>query len=218
MKRNAITLLLALAVLASELVCAAKVYKWTDDQGNVIYSDTPHSGAVEIDIPTKPAGIVPLPPETPRSRRPAAGKENVESYDTLAIVAPTNEQVLDNPQGRVDVSLIIKPPLRTDQRHAIRVMMDGRPLEMPYTATEIAVTNVERGSHALEVEIINRAGNVLLASKAVTFQVHEPSRLAPAGPDIYPPVYPPQPYPPTYKPVYSPQPYQPQGRPKPSTK
>src|SRR5689334_6872701 len=95
-------------------------------------------------------------------------------------------------------------------------------LETPDTGGEMFVTNVKRGTHTLQAEVVNRAGNTLIASQAVTFHVHEPSRLAPGGPppppkpDIYPRVYPPQPYPPTYKPVYPPQPYPPQGRPKPN--
>jgi len=222
MKGSAIMLLLALAFLGTELACAAKIYKWTDDQGNVIYSDTPHRGAIEMDVPTDPAGIIPVPPEKMRAPRQPAAEKSVERYGTLIIVSPTNEQVLDNPQGRVNVSLAVKPSVRTDQGHAIRLVIDGQPLETPYTGGEMFLTNVERGTHTLQAEVVNRAGNTLFASQAVTFHVHEPSRLAPGGPppppqpDIYPPVYPPQPYPPTYKPVYPPQPYPPQGRPKPN--
>ena|SRR5689334_6872698 len=111
--------------------CAAKVYKWTDDQGKVIYSDTPHRGAIEMDVPTEPAGIIPVPPEKmPAPRQPAA-EESVERYGTLIIVSPTNEQVLDNPQGRVNVSLAVKPSVRTDEGHAIRLVMDGQPWKRP---------------------------------------------------------------------------------------
>ena len=88
-------------------------------------------------------------------------------------------------------------------------MMDGQPLETPYTGGEMFLTNVERGTHTLQAEVVNRAGNTLFASQAVTFHVHEPSRLAPGGP-------PPPPQPDIYPPVYPPQPYPPQGRPKPN--
>jgi len=99
MKGSAIMLLLALAFLGTELACAAKIYKWTDDQGNVIYSDTPHRGAIEMDVPTDPAGIIPVPPEKMRAPRQPAAEESVESYGTLTIVSPTNDQVLDNPKA-----------------------------------------------------------------------------------------------------------------------
>ena len=219
MKGSSVTLLLALAFFGSGLACAAKVYKWTDEQGNVIYSDTPHRGAIEIELPTEPAGIIPVPPDKmPTSKQPAAAEQSGESYTMLTIVSPTNEQVLDNPQGRVNVSLRVEPSLRGEQGHTIRLVIDGQPIDTLYTSDEIVITDVERGTHTLQVEVVNRAGNALIASEAVTFHIHEPSRLAPAGPDIYPPVYPPQPYPPIYKPVYPPQPYPPQGRPKPNVK
>ena len=99
MKGSAIMLLLALAFSGTELACAATVYKWTDDQGKVMYSDTPRRGAIEMDVPTEPAGIIPVPPEKmPAPRHPAA-EESVESYGTLTIVSPTNDQVLDNPKA-----------------------------------------------------------------------------------------------------------------------
>jgi len=65
----------------------------------VNYSDTPHRGAIEMDVPTDPAGIIPVPPEKMRAPRQPAAEESVESYGMLTIVSPTNDQVLDNPKA-----------------------------------------------------------------------------------------------------------------------
>jgi hypothetical protein len=183
---------------------AAKIYKWTDAQGNVIYSDTPRPGAIEMDIPTEPAGIVPVPPQEPTkpgegTAQPAAG------YDALTVRSPAEGQVLENPGGWVNVSLAVTPALRTAEGHAIRLRLDGQTLAARYPGSEIAIPDVQRGEHMLEAEVVDRAGAVLITSAVVTFTVHEASSQAPEGPEIYPPATPGQPYPPVYSPVYPPQ-------------
>jgi hypothetical protein len=177
---------------------AAKLYKWTDEQGNVVYSDTPRPGAVEIEVHTEPAGIVPVPPgATPAEPpAPAAG-----GYDSLIIAAPADQAVLEDPEGRVGVSLALAPALQTDAGHAIQLRLDGRALETRYAASEIVLTDVERGEHVVQAEVVDANGTVLIASAAVTFVQHRPSELAPHGPDIYSPAVPPPPYPPVYPPV-----------------
>ena len=202
-------LLLAMPVAAH----AAKIYKWTDPQGNVIYSDTPRPGAVEIEVPTEPAGIVPVPPRD--AAQPSQPAAQPAAYQTLTVVSPADQQVLENIGGLVNVSLALAPSLQVAEGHAIRLRLDGRTLGTRYPGAEIALPNVERGEHTLAAEVVDRAGAVLIASAAVSFTVHEPSSEAPAGPDIYPPTVPGQVYPPTYPPVYPPQPYPPSGRPRP---
>lgn len=204
-----------LATLAGILpVCAGavEVYKWTDEQGNVIYSDKPHRGAVKIEVPTAPAGIVPVPPE----KIPAQDKgAEAGPYGALIVVSPSSGQMIAESDGAVDVSLALEPALRTNKGDAIRLRLDGQVLEQRYGDVEIGLEAVARGSHTLQAEVVDAAGAVLIASAPVTFNVQAPSALAPAGPDIYQPTTPPPAYPPTYKPVYPPQPYPPQGRPKP---
>ena len=131
------------------------------------------------------------------------------------MASPAKDQIIEDPGGWVSVSLAVEPPLRVSQGDAIRLKLDGQTLDTRYTGSEIAIPSVPRGTHTLQAEVVNPAGTVLITSASVTFHVQEPSSQAPAGPDIYDPVYPGQPYPPTYKPVYPPQPYPPQGRPKP---
>lgn len=211
MTRNAALLLTALAALAPAASQGAKVYKWTDAAGNVVYSDTPTRGAEVLDLPTEPAGIAPPPPRQVSVKRPPAGP----LYGALIMASPSEGQLIQDLTGSVSVSLAVEPPLRVSQGDAIRLRLDGQPLDTRYTGNDIAIPGVPRGTHTLQAEVVNPAGNVLIATGSVTFHVQEPSVQAPAGPAIYPQTIPGQPYPPTYKPVYPPQPYPPQGRPKP---
>lgn len=206
-------LVIALLLPASGSGQSVKVYKWTDPQGNVTYSDTPRPGAKEIEILTEPAGIAPVRPEQMPQARPRTPDQ---LYGALIIASPSEGQIVEDPAGSVNVSLAVEPPLRVSQGDAIRLKLDGQVLDTRYTGGEVAIPSVPRGTHTLQAEVVNPAGKELIASAAVTFHMHAPSSQAPAGPAIYDPVYPGQPYPPTYRPVYPPQPYPPQGRPKPA--
>jgi hypothetical protein len=213
MKSAPSALLCSLLLLAPIGGQAAKVYKWTDAQGNVIYSDSPRPGAEEIEVPTEPAGIVPVAP----GKMPPAGQAVPrEGYGALIVASPSNEQVIEDPGGAVPVSLAVEPPLRTRDGDAVRLNLDGQPLDTRYTGAQIVIPGVPRGTHTLQAQVVDRAGTVLISSAPVTFHMHAPSSQTPAGPDIYQPTYPGQPYPPVYPPVYPPQPYPPQGRPKPA--
>jgi hypothetical protein len=206
---KALPLLCGLMLLAGGPVFAAKVYKWTDEEGNVIYSDTPRPGAVEIDIPTEPAGIVPVPPEKIPAPKPL---EAAAGYGSLIIASPRSDQVIEDAGGAVNVSLALAPALQADKGHAIRLRLDGQALDARYTEAEITIPSVERGTHTLEAEVVDPSGAVLIASSPVTFTVQAPSMMGPAGPDIYEPVYPP----PSYEKVYPPMgPPPATGRPKP---
>jgi hypothetical protein len=205
-------LLIALAALGPATGQAAKIYKWTDAAGNVVYSDSPRRGAEVIDLPTEPAGIVSLPPgQAPPAKRPATSS----LYGALIIASPSEGEIILDAAGGVSVSLAVEPPLRVSQGDAVRLRLDGQTLDIRYTGSDIAIAGVPRGTHTLQAEVVNPAGNVLIATGSVTFYMQAPSALAPAGPAIYPQTIPGQPYPPTYKPVYPPQPYPPSGRPKP---
>src|SRR5512134_1499498 len=188
--------LVALLLAAPLAAYAAKIYKWTDAQGNVIYSDTPRPGALEMDVDTDPAGIVPVPPQDAVQPRPVPAEPT--RYRTLLVVAPAEQQLVENTGGWISVSLVVEPALRGAEGHAIRLRLDGQTLATRYPGGEIALSNVTRGEHTIQAEVVDPAGAVLITSAPVTFNVAEPSAQAPAGPDIYDPAYPPQPYPPTY--------------------
>jgi hypothetical protein len=163
--------------------CADKIYKWTDEHGNVIYSDQPRPGAEELDISTEPAGITPLPADVRPAQKPS---EAAKPYDSLLIAAPLGGAVLDDPEGRVSVSIVLAPSLRADQGHAIRLLLDGRVLGTRYAGSEMTLENVERGEHTLQAAVVDASGTALITSGQVAFVQQRPSRLAPRGPDAGP--------------------------------
>ncbi len=97
------------------LTCAsyAQVYTWTDSQGVVHFSDTPHPGAEKIQIPETQTFSPSTP--TPKQEIAPANRNNLDdsghSYTKVAIREPENQATIRNPQGYVVVSVEVEPQL-----------------------------------------------------------------------------------------------------------
>ena len=176
--RNAAALLLvAVAVLAPAASQGAKVYKWTDAAGNVVYSDTPgEAPRSSICRPSRRESFRPLQGGYRSSARLPARSTAPSSWPPRARDSSSKIR----PAGS-SVSLAVEPPLRVSQGDAIRLRLDGQPLDTRYTGSEIAIPGVPRGTHTLQAEVVNPAGNVLIATGSVTFHVQEPSSPGPGG-------------------------------------
>ena len=75
------------------LTAAAEVYKWTDEDGNIIYSDEPHPGAEVLD--PQEVQTIDLPDPGPPPRLGERGRPTPErkapSYESIAITSPADE-------------------------------------------------------------------------------------------------------------------------------
>ena len=211
MGRLAVVFLLFLLPLQA----GAAVYRWTDENGKVNYSDTPRPGAEEVKILA--------PPDVPRPEakglgegpaKPSRPEQAAQPYTRLDILKPTNAEVIYSSAGTVAVSLILTPALQTG--HGIRVVLDGVAEPALRTAVQFSLGDIVRGPHSLQVSVVDKGGSALISSSSVSFQMWRGSALYPerqpsSGP-LPVPQYPPQqgsPYPPLpttpYPPLHFPQ-------------
>lgn len=171
--------LLILAILVSGAVYAG-IYKWTDENGIVHFSDTPHPGAVPVDLPTQdiPAGQSPdggnvssgVNKEPPNSD--AEQEKNARGYTLLGISEPKNEATIRNNQGYIPVIIEINPELK--QGDLLQIIFDAEPLGKPQASMIFALNNVKRGSHTIAVEALDADGNVLNTSDEITIYMQRP--------------------------------------------
>tara|TARA_R110002096_G_scaffold14828_2_gene52392 strand:- start:905 stop:1441 length:537 start_codon:yes stop_codon:yes gene_type:complete len=163
-------LLLFLTVICAPQV-VAEIYRWTDDAGNVIFSDTPRPGAevVELSEPT----IVPAvtPPADPGKAQPRA---LARPYETLTIARPANDTTLRNTRT-VNVGIELSPRLQTQFGHRLQLLFDGESVAPPGARTMFTLSDVDRGAHTLQAEIVTADGTVLERSPVSQFFVHQPS-------------------------------------------
>ena len=153
----------------------AVVYKWVQPDGTVVYSDTPPpGGGGEASLPelvTVPATPVPEPEPAP----PPAAQRRPDYR--VRIVQPPDDAALRENTGRVVVRVAVEPPLRPDRGHRLVLLLDGRPLDPPLKGTQVALENVDRGTHTLAAQVVDERGRVLASSPPVTFHLHRISVL-----------------------------------------
>jgi len=181
--------LLILLLIASSGVATAGVYRWVDDNGQIHFSDKPQAGAKQIKLK---ATSVYTPPVQNESEADSQVEQEVRvdadenpavpvDYEVISIVGPENNQVVRSSEGTVDVSVELRPGLQSG--HKIRVYLNGTQASQDLETTQITLQDMDRGTHSLEVSVIDEKNRELKRSSAVTFhmiRLAEP-RTAPFG-------------------------------------
>lgn len=157
------------------------ICKTLDDNGVVTYSDIPESVCEEpvairrippnFRSPVQPVTPVPItPPTYDSSVKPFQG------YRQFSIDQPKSKSVVHNNLGRVPVRLILQPALQPG--HRIQLMLDGIPVEPTASSTSVVLSQVDRGQHRLNAQVLDESNNVIKrAKKAVKFYLHKFSAL-----------------------------------------
>ena len=152
----------------------AEAYTWTDEEGVVHFSDRPHPGAEEIQLPDDSTSQ-----PRPTLRRSTDNNEEdatsttAFSYTSLEVASPGSEETLWNIEGVLSVSLNLQPALRTG--HRVRVYFDGTPRMV--NGTRFEIEEVYRGAHNLQAEIVDETGQLLIRSLPRRFYVQQTSVL-----------------------------------------
>jgi hypothetical protein len=159
----------------SGLAAAAEVYRSVDEHGNVVYSDQPSPGAELIKAP--PISTISLPPIENAQEPTAPAAPPPKQYLSFAIIAPTQDATVRDNTGAVQVGLLVEPSIDRERGHRLQLFLDGKPLGEPGLATEIGLTDVDRGTHELKAVIIDREGRSVASTQTVTFHLHRESQL-----------------------------------------
>ncbi|RBC01914.1 DUF4124 domain-containing protein [Pseudomonas sp. MWU12-2115] len=170
MGRTFLYLLLLIALPA-----AAQIYKYTDANGNTVYSDHSPDGVKAQPLELPPLNSVePQAPSTPASAstdtRPAARS----AYEVLELTGLPSEEALRANNGTFTVNVQIKPRLQPP--HQLRLVLDDAPYGQPSNVPILQLVNVDRGEHRLAVQVIDGEA-IIQQSPAVVFtvqRVHKP--------------------------------------------
>ncbi len=165
-------------LLAAATAHGAIVYKWTDAQGVVHYSDQPVPGALRIDTGGSPVSAPPsgaaAAPSAPA--KPAAAAK----YSVVAVESPTAEQSFFGNQD-VPVRLRLEPALQAG--HVVAWFLNGERVEDqgPQSVT-FALHGLPRGAYTIGATVTNPDTGDTQSSEPVAFYVQQPSLLSPQHP------------------------------------
>lgn len=149
---------------------STKVYVWVDENGKVVYSDTPRPGAEEVQVKDK--NIIPSNIDT--SILDIKPKVLEDKFD-VEITQPSNNQTIRDNTGSLLVQGRIKPLFK--QGHKIRLLIDNSPFGSPQSYALFRLSNIDRGEHSLKLELLNDKGKVIASSTPVTFYMHRASLI-----------------------------------------
>jgi hypothetical protein len=168
-------LLLPVLLLASFWVTADSIYRTTDEQGNVIFTDAPPAdGRTAEPVGIQRTNTAVPPPAMPTSNQADDQKTGTEAPShTVKITSPPNETSIPMGPGNFTVTARIQPALQ--KYESLQLFMDGEPRGASQASMIWDLTHIIRGAHDFTVGIISADGETLAMSPSVRVFVHRPS-------------------------------------------
>lgn len=168
---------IAFSVLVACAAPAAVVYKWTDKDGLIHYSDQAEPGAEKIVTSSGSnngiggaargsSGSAAVPGKPPPNRL---------DYAAFSVDSPSKDQVFFGDE-LVPVRLHLEPDLKPQQ--GLTWQLNGTPLDERDNALDFALQALARGTYTLTAVITDLVSGETERSE-VTFFVRQPSELAP---------------------------------------
>ena len=155
---------LALFLLSMFIFTSAssEVYKRTNPDGSVTFSDVPSK------IDAKPIELPPSstysPPPTHISESSPKPAEIVVNYESISITSPANDSAVRDNAGNLTIKFNVKPSLKPG--HSYVLLMDGKNVAEG-KAGNIQLKNVDRGSHTFIAQVVDGNKKMVIQSTAV---------------------------------------------------
>ena len=156
--------LLSIPVTAGQ----AKVYVWRDENGVLVFSDSPRPGAEEVKV-TNENSVLPSVDTSVLDIKPQVIEDKYE----VVITQPEENATIRDNSGSVYVAGGIRPIFKRGFR--VQLYLDGQTHNDPQTHSMFALRNIDRGEHQIKMELIDDKGKVIASSKAITFYMHRAS-------------------------------------------
>lgn len=173
-------LLAAMLLDAAPAAAATTVYRSVDSEGRVVFSDTPpgpgeSAEAIEIRDPTsfEAPSTTPSSDASPAWEWDMMAEEGAEeranfTYTAASVLSPANDESVRENSGTVTIVAGIEPELRPG--HQVEVLMDGQVVAAT-GGSQVTLTEVDRGTHTLQVRVVDPSGAILIEGAPSTFHL-----------------------------------------------
>jgi len=142
------------------LPVTAEVFTYIDAQGNRVYTDQPGSGNAKR-VPMAPSNRMSANPggAAPTMTGKKAETKPLFHYDMLRVLVPEPDATGRSRAGEMSGSVTSEPGLQRGHRY--QLLLDGQPTAAPGLSPVFALSNIDRGSHNLSVEILDEQGRTV---------------------------------------------------------
>lgn len=168
-----------LLALSSSAAFAAVIYKWTDADGVIHFSDQAVPGAEKIVTsgPTSRGIGGPTPRASTTATETQKNSPKGLVYADFTIDSPQPEENFTGDVA-VGVHLRLAPALRDNQ--SITWLLNGKALsDQSPDATAFSLSGLARGSYVLSATITDQESGESINSDSVNFYLRQPSALMP---------------------------------------
>lgn len=156
------------------LPAAAQIYKYTDAEGNMAYSDQPPDGVKAQPVELPPLNSIERQPSPVPPTDASSSEQPSKAYELLELSNLPTSGALRANNGTFTVNVLIKPRLQGP--HLFRLLLDDQPYGQPSNVPILQLVDIDRGEHSLAVQVID-GENIVQQSPTVTFtvqRVHKP--------------------------------------------
>lgn len=146
-----------------------KIYHWVDEQGKSHFSDTAAPGTKEIQINHQ--NLLPNNPAEKPKKEDEQQITNSEPAKTAieyhaSITSPIDDQPLRSNDGTINIHVAITPDKKNN--HTLQLFLDGKSLGKPQLSPTISAKNIDRGTHQVQVHLLDENGKLLTKTQIVT--------------------------------------------------
>ncbi len=170
----------AIGCLLWAVAAGAEIFRTVDENGNVVFSDTPPPPAASDDQSVQPIDLPEANTFEPPQREfrvrdlvpPTEDGDDAAapvSYNKVQIVSPAEDEVIRNNAGNLTVVAATDPDLAPG--HTLQLILDGE-LEGASANGSFELSYVDRGTHRIEVRVVDlETGEEFIRSAPITFHL-----------------------------------------------
>ena len=168
-----LSLMIGVCLASGGLLAQDKpVYKVVQQDGTILFSDTPGPGSEQISF----GGITNNVSQSIATPSPISPGINPNHQDQIeyqvSIITPAPEATIRNNQGNITIRARATPA----KAHHFELVFDNGPIERNSSGV-FNLENIERGAHTYKVILLDNKGKTLASSDQQTLYLHQASAL-----------------------------------------
>ncbi|MFT7052957.1 MAG: hypothetical protein ACJAU1_000508 [Psychromonas sp.] len=164
------------SAFSSMTAATTKIYHWVDDNGKSHYSDTAAIGTEEIQVVNKNIVKSDNVQTAPTLKNTAAVKAEPAIIYQAEIISPEDGRPLRSNDGSIEIQVKTTPEKSPTQK--VQLFLDGNALGSPQIASTIRAENIDRGTHQVQVQLLDESGKVLARTQVVTLHLQRVSSIS----------------------------------------
>lgn len=161
---------------SSSTLAETKIYHWVDEDGKTHYADTATPGTEKIQVSNQ--NVVTMDNIRQESATEEissltqAVEESAITYQA-SIVSPADDSALRSNDGTINIQVKTTPEKKNS--HKLQLFLDGKPLGSPQISSTIRALNIDRGTHQIQVQLLDEQGKTLSQTQVVTVHLQRAS-------------------------------------------